>query len=266
MSDYITGLRADLVEAAARHQRRGALARRTLPLLPRGWSRPALAAALATAACAAAIAVAVSTVGPPTPKPTKPQRVVSVRLGTDGFDAVYEAGSLWVAGTNGEVVRVAHGRVVDRVKVGQQVESISAGAGSVWASTIDSGAADPQSPVSQSSLVRIDARTGTVTRRISMTVHEIGPVAVGAGGVWLVPDAQQAENRLERYDPATGRRAGVVASTGPSRRSTRPRTASRPSCRAFTTGARARTLQDRRTWPWTATACGWPAAPAAMWR
>jgi hypothetical protein len=213
MSDYIAGLRSDLVEAAARHQRRGALAKRTLPLRPRAWSRPALAAAFVTAACVAAIVVAVSTVGPPTPEPTKPQRVVTVRLGTDGFDAAYAGGSLWVAGTNGEGVRVARGRVVDRVKVGLQVESISAGADSVWASTIDSRAADPQSPVSESSLVRIDARTGTVTRRISMTVHEIGPVAVGAGGVWLVPDAQQAENRLERYDPATGRRAGVLAST-----------------------------------------------------
>jgi len=213
MSDYIAGLRSDLVDAAARHQRRGTFARTTLSLRPRAWSRPALAAAFVTAACVAAIVVAVRAIGPPTREATKPQRVVTVRLGTDSFDAAYAAGALWVAGTNGELVRVAHGRVIERVKVGQQVASISAGAGSVWASTIDSGASDPQSPVSPSSLVRIDARTGAVTRRISMTVHVIGPVAVGAGGVWLVPDAQQAENRLERYDPVTGRRAGLVEST-----------------------------------------------------
>ena len=213
MSDYIAGLRSDLVEAAARHQRRGALARRTLPLRPRSWSRPALAAGLVTAACVAAIVVAVSTVGPPTPAPAKPHRIVTVRLGTEGFDAVYAGGALWVGGTNGEVVRVAHGRVVGRVKLGLQVESISAGADSVWASAIESRAPDPQDPLSKSSLVRMDSRTGTVTRKISMRVHEIGPVAVGAGGVWLVPDAQQAENRLERYDPATGRRAGLVVST-----------------------------------------------------
>jgi hypothetical protein len=213
MSDYIAGLRADLVDAAARHQRHGALGRTSLPLRPRAWSRPALAAVFVTAACAAAIVVAVAVIGPPAPTPAKPQRVVTVRLGTEGFDAAYAAGSLWVAGTNGEVVRVVDGRVVDRVKVGQQIESIAAGADSVWAATIVSGAADPQDPLSESSLVRIDARTGAVTRRISMKVHEIGPVAVGAGGVWLVPDAQQGETRLERYDPATGRLAGLVEST-----------------------------------------------------
>jgi hypothetical protein len=213
MSDYIAGLRSDLVEAAARHERRGTLARRTIAVRPRAWSRPALAAACVTAACVAAVIVAISIVGPPAPEPTKPQRVVTVRIGTEAFDAVYAGGALWVGGTNGEIVRVANGRVVDRRKLALQVESISAGGGSVWASTIDSRASDPQDPLSDTSLIRMDARTGAVTRRVSMKVHEIGPVAVGAGGVWLVPDAQQAENRLERYDPATGRLAGVVEST-----------------------------------------------------
>jgi hypothetical protein len=126
VSDYIAGLRTDLIEAAGRHQRRGSLARRAMPVLPRAWSRPALAGAFVVAACVAAIVIAVSTIGPPTPAPTKPHQVLSVRLGTEGFDAVYAAGCLWVAGTNGEVLRVAHGRVVGRIKVGQQARSISA--------------------------------------------------------------------------------------------------------------------------------------------
>ena len=50
MSDYISELRRDLVEAAAREQRRGRAGRVARPLRPRAWSPPALAGALAIAA------------------------------------------------------------------------------------------------------------------------------------------------------------------------------------------------------------------------
>jgi hypothetical protein len=214
MSDYISGLRSDLVEAAARHQRRGSLSRTALPVLPRAWSRPALAAALATAACVAAIAVAVSTVGAPTPAPTEPHRVTVVRLGLEGFDAAYAAGWLWVAGANGEVVQVdaEHHRVVNRVKAGQLAESIAADRESVWVTVTAPGMFSSADALSNSSLVRIGARTGSIERRIPFHVEGMGPVALGAGGVWLVPNGAQAAEQLLRLDPATGRRLAAVRS------------------------------------------------------
>jgi hypothetical protein len=211
MSDYVAGLRTDLVEAAARHQRRGALARRAIPVLPRAWSRPALAAAAAVAACVAAIVVAVSTIGPPAPKPATPHRVLSVRLGTGSFDAAYAGGSLWVGGTNGEVVRVTDGRVRARVKLGQQVKSIAAGNGSVWASTLG-GNANSTNGTGEASLVQLDARSGAIRRTTRLTVTDVGAVATGAGGVWFIPDDYWSADVLERLDPVTGRRVAEIRS------------------------------------------------------
>jgi hypothetical protein len=207
MSDYISGLRGDLVDAAARHQRRGSLARTALPALPRAWSRPALAAVLATAACLAAIAIAVSTVGPPTPAPAQPHRLAVVRLGVDGFDATYATGFLWVAGENGEVVVVdtEHNRVANRLKLGELGGGIAADGGSVWASAIEAGHGNITS-----SLVQIDARTSAIKRRLPRHAREHGALATGAGGVWVVPDTSQNGNRIERYDPATGRRVALI--------------------------------------------------------
>ena len=64
MSDYITGLRGDLVDAVDRHRRRSRLgtARRRLVVLPRFW-RPALAGAAIAASVLAAL-VAASTLSP----------------------------------------------------------------------------------------------------------------------------------------------------------------------------------------------------------
>jgi hypothetical protein len=211
MSDYIEGLRSDLVEAAARHQDRGTLARRALPVLPRAWSRPALAAALAAAVCAAAIVVAVGTIGPPTRAPAKPHRVASVQLGTGSFDAVYASGSLWVAGTNGDVVRVSHGRVAGRVKIGEQVKSIAAAGGSVWATTLGQVVNGNDGTV-RAELVRIDARTGVVTRRFRTVVTDVGPVASGAGGLWWIPDDYYGADVLQRRDPVTGRVVAEIRS------------------------------------------------------
>ncbi len=211
MSDYIAGLRSDLVEAAARHQRRGSLAQRTLLLLPRAWSRPALAAALAVAACAVAFVLAVRAIGPPEPTPTRPHRVLTVRLGAEPFDAAYAAGGLWVVGSKGEVVRVVDGRVAGRLEVGQLGHSIAAEGDSVWVCA-DADVYSEAHNQFNTNLVEIDARTGSIKRRVPKRTSGLGPVAVGAGGVWLIPETAQTSDKLERYDPATGRRTAVVTS------------------------------------------------------
>jgi hypothetical protein len=206
MSDYIAGLRADLVEAAARHEQRGAVRRRALPVLPRAWSLPALAAVAVTAAAVAAIAVAVSIVGPPTPAPTKPHRVTVVRLGLEGFNATYAAGSLWVTGTNGEVVRVTRGRVALRQTLADLAGGIAGTRDSVWTSAI----ADPGTGSISSRLVQLDAATGALKRRLPKHDTEYGPLDAGAGGLWLIPETSQNGDTIERHDPVTGRLVAVI--------------------------------------------------------
>jgi PAS domain-containing protein len=212
MSDYIAGLRADLVEAAARHQEQSALRRRALPVLPKAWSRPALAAAGALAACVAVIVIAVATIGPPSPTPAKPHPVRILPLGTDAFDAVYAGGDLWVAGSDGDVVRVRGGRAISRIHVGTQVKSISSDGRSIWLTT-QGGGLKNSSGESHGDLIELDIRTGAITRKIQKLISDVGPVEAGAGAVWFVPDDSQAHDVLERRDPATGRRIATVKFT-----------------------------------------------------
>ena len=106
MSDYITGLRADLVDAAARHGRRRRSHRMPASLSPRAW-RPAVALGVAAvAASVVAVVIAVSTLTPPQPHPGRLQIVAELQLDGQPQDAVLAGGSLWVADFTGEVVRV----------------------------------------------------------------------------------------------------------------------------------------------------------------
>jgi hypothetical protein len=178
MSDYIESLRTDLVEAAARHQRRGAVARTVVPLRPRAWSRPALSAVAVTAACLAAVLVAVSAIGPPAPRPTHPRIVVSAKVAGIASDAMLSGGDLWVTDFNGGLVRVdpATGRVLARTPLGGAARTIGAGMGRLWVI-----ADAKRRPV----VVQIDPRTARVLDR-----HEVHPSAlsiftVDAGGLWL---------------------------------------------------------------------------------
>ena len=119
MSDYISELRQDLVEAAAREQRRGRAGRVARPLRPRAWSRPALAGALAIAAVLVAVVLTLTTVAPP-PQPADPKVIATVRLDGQPRDAVLAGGSLWVADYEGRVLQVdpVRRRVRARVSVG----------------------------------------------------------------------------------------------------------------------------------------------------
>jgi hypothetical protein len=196
MSDFITGLRGDLVEAAARERRRGRLGRAAGPLHPRAWRPAAALGALAVAAGLAAIVVALSTLGPPPPQAARLRIVAQVRVGGQPQDAVLAAGSLWVADFSGEVVRLdpASGRVVARIAVDGNPRSIGAGESGVWLMSA--------APVGhRSHLSRIDPRTGRIAGRIALASYG-GGIAVGAGGVWLVPSLDSGG--IERIDPASG--------------------------------------------------------------
>lgn len=196
MSDYITGLRADLVEAAARHQRRGSLARRALPVFPRAWSRPALAAVAVTAACVAAAVIAVSAIGPPAPRPTRPHVVLSAKVAAVASDAVLSGGALWVTDFNEGVVHVdpASGRVLDRIPLPKSPTTIGAGQGRLWV-FIDG--------TTGAFMAQIDPRSGSVIARHGVDqASPFGVFTVDAGGLWL--SASPATIAMERV-PAPGR-------------------------------------------------------------
>jgi hypothetical protein len=194
MSDYITGLRADLVDAAARHGRRRRVRRVPASLNPRTW-RPATALGVAAvAASVVAIVIAVSALAPPQPHPGRLQIVAELRLDGLPMDAVLARGSLWVADLSGDVIRVdpATRRVVARIPVAGDPRAITAGEGGVWVASTNEDA-------DGSLLSRIDPRTGQVVERIPVDGY-VTTIANGAGGIWLV-DLHRP--RLDRIDPAS---------------------------------------------------------------
>lgn len=200
MSDFITGLRGDLVDAADRHRRRSRLgaAKSRLVVLPRIW-RPALAAGTVAATVLAALVVA-SSLSPSRPA-ARPEVAAVVDIGGQPQDAVLSDGSLWVSDYSGRLFRVdaATGRVTARIDVDGNPEGIAAGAGAVWVA----------SPVFEdgrpSVLSRIDPRTGDV-ERIRVRGYVMG-LAVGAGGVWLL---DWHNPLLRRIDPASHERTATV--------------------------------------------------------
>ena len=201
MSDYITGLRGDLVDAADRHRRRSRLgtARRRLVVLPRVW-RPALAGAAIAASVLAALVVA-STLSP-SRHVARPKIAAVVQIGGQPQDAVLAGGSLWVSDYSGRVIRVdpASGRVTARIDVDGHPEGIAAGADAVWVASPDA-----YEDGRGSLLSRIDPRTGDAER---IRVHGyVMALALGAGGVWLL---DWHNPRLQRIDPASHGRTATV--------------------------------------------------------
>jgi hypothetical protein len=195
MSDFISDLRGDLVDAADRHRRRGR-ARRTRDVLPRLW-RPVGTAATAIA-IALAVLVGARTLSPPPPE-ARPEVAVRVQLGGQPQDAVLAEGSLWVTDFAGRVIQVhpTDGDVIARIRVTGHPLAIAAGDGAVWAvSPGTGGAAD------QSVLTRIDPRTARVIDRIPVRGY-VDSVAVGAGGVWVIDKRAGA---VDRIDPVSHER------------------------------------------------------------
>jgi hypothetical protein len=196
MSDFITGLRGDLVDAADRHRRRGR--RRSTPLR-RVW-QPALAGATAVAA-AIAVLFAADTLSPDVA--TRPEIAAVVQIGGQPQDAVAAGGSLWVSDFGGRVIRVdpVTGRATARIDVPGNPIGIAAAGGDVWVTSPSTTANGNGSLLS-----RIDSRTGRVIDRIRVGGY-VDAIAAGAGGLWLI---DKHRPRLERIDPVSGARTARV--------------------------------------------------------
>ena len=176
MSNYISELRRDLVEAAERQARAGRAIRVSRPLHPRAWSPSALAGAAAVAVALVAVVVTLSTLAPP-PKPSDAKIVATVHLGGQPRDAVLAGGSLWIADYEGRVLRLdpATRRVRARTRVGGTPISVTAAGAAVWVMSIDDDSGG-------SHLYELDARSGKVLDRVAVNGYA-GAIAAGAGGL-----------------------------------------------------------------------------------
>ena len=201
MSDYVTELRRDLVEAAERQAHRGHAGRLWRPLHPRAWSPTALAGAAAVAVAVVAVVVTLTTLAPP-PKPSNAKIVATVHLGGQPRDAALAGGSLWIADHEGRVVKLdpATRRVRARIPVGGTPVSVTAAGGAVWVLSTDDDSAG-------SHLYRFDARSGKRLDRVAVGGYRTA-IAAGAGGLWLLSDWRQGD--LERIDPDSHRRTALI--------------------------------------------------------
>ena len=203
MSDYVSELRRDLVEAAARQQQLGPAARLTRPLRPRAWS-PATALGVAAALVAVVVLVAgLRAVSPPRP-PAKLKLEATYTIGGQPRDAVAAAGALVIADLGGSVVRVspADPRERNQLAAAGAPQSIAADGDSVWV-------VSNEAP--RSFLEQLDARTGQRLARVAIDGYA-SYVAVGAGGVWV---ADLHEGGLTRFDPRTSKPTTSVPTAPP---------------------------------------------------
>jgi hypothetical protein len=192
MSDYVSELRRDLVEAAEREQHRGRAGRVVRPVHPRAWSPTALAGAAAVAVALLAVVVTLTTLAPP-PKPSDAKVVATVWLGGQPRDAVFAGGSLWIADYEGRVLQVdpATRRVRRWIDVGRSPVTTAAIGGAVWVMSNDEGAG------ARSHLTKLDARTGRIVERVAVNGSG-GAMAAVPGGLWLLPDIHSGD--IERID------------------------------------------------------------------
>lgn len=202
MSDYLTELRHDVLDAHERYGRRSARPAR-LPR-PRSWRIPALAAA-AIAGCLTAFALAVGALTEPAPQPGRLRVIATVQLGASPVDAAAGFGSLWVTDYPGAVLRVdpAGRRVQQRIPLGGTATSITVDRAGVWVMT--------ESRVSGTAahLIRIDPSSGRITARVPFVTFDAALAADG-DAVWLLA-RHDASPWLKRVDAAT---AQPVASAG----------------------------------------------------
>jgi hypothetical protein len=205
MSDYISALRKDLVEAAARQQQRSPARRASRSLLPRAWSPTTVLGAGAALAGLLLLVLTLRAVSPPRP-PEAPKRLGTFHIGGTPHDAVAAGRHVVVADDDDGLRIVEPGRMRQLAPASPLPWSLASDGTALW------GVRGPTEPLDGSELVKLDPRTG---RRISRVVlpGESGSLALGAGGVWMIADVSSVRRGgrtyggLEKIDPRTGERA-----------------------------------------------------------
>jgi outer membrane protein assembly factor BamB len=218
VSDFVAGLRDDLMEAA-REQARGQAGRTrdrsrrpALPALPA--LRPVVVlGAIALAAVAVALAVLLASVAPQDiPQSASPKVVKRVVVDGQPHDAVFAAGSLWITTAAGRVLRVdpATGDVASVAALRGDGVAMAAGNGRLWAL----GHFLRPANAGREEVLRIDPASGKVLVRRS-AVSGGSAVAIGATGLWIsslgCPCGRSSRlQTLVRRDATTGRVTGEI--------------------------------------------------------
>jgi hypothetical protein len=212
MSDYISGLRQDLVEAAARQQAAGRGARAARPLRPRAWSPVVVLGAAAALAAALVLVVGLRAVTPPRP-PEAPKVVGGFHIETQPRDAVAAGGYVFVADFGGQLLKIdpqtEEQHQIETTAYGALPQAVAADGGAVWVSTVDTR---PDRP--RSILLKLDPKSGRRLDSIRLP-GESGALAIGAGGIWLQtnrtsPQPSAPPAGLDRIDPVTHRRTAAL--------------------------------------------------------
>jgi hypothetical protein len=213
MSDYISELRQDLVEAAARQQAAGRGARIARPVRPRAWSPTVV---LGTAAALAAVVVLVAglrAVTPPRP-PEAPKLIGTFHIGGQPRDAILAAsGALLVADSVDGLVRIEQGGTKLVMPAGEQrAVSLAADGRNMWMVRTYGKRRHGTVFDLPPDIVKVSA-DGRWLGAIPLQ-GESGDIALGAGGIWVQTDASTGSSLhgfdLERVDPLGRRRALVV--------------------------------------------------------
>jgi hypothetical protein len=191
VSDFLTQLRAEVLDAHAAQRRRGRM-RRALRTL-RGEPRAAMA--VATAALAL-VAVVIAVRAVTTPPAGGPRVVDVIRLGGTPADAVRAGDSVWIAdfARRRLIALDVRGRRVDRrVALDARPIAVAAGPGGVWVRTaVGEGGAVQRLGGSASAPVGNGAALA------------VAPTVVWAADVELPPEG------VHRIDAGTGRDSGFV--------------------------------------------------------
>src|SRR4051794_2445770 len=148
MSDYITALRQDLLEAAARQQTAGRAARVARPLRPRAWSPVVVLGAVATLAALVVFVVGLRAVTPPRP-PEAPKVVGGFHIEAQPRDAVAAGGYVIVADYGGQLLQIdpqtEARHQIATTAYGALPVAVAADGGALWASTVDARPDHPRS-------------------------------------------------------------------------------------------------------------------------
>ena len=217
MSDYVSGLRQDLVEAAARQQAAGRGARVARPLRPRAWSPVVVLGTAAALVAALVLVVGLRAVTPPRP-PEAPKVVGGFHIEAQPRDAVASGGYVIVADYGGQLLQIdpqtGERHQIETTADNALPAAVADDGGALWAVAVDARPARPRS-----TLLKLDPKSGRRLDSIPLA-GEGGALAIGAGGIWLQtnrtsPEPSAPPRGLDRIDPVTHRRTAAIKGVAP---------------------------------------------------
>jgi DNA-binding beta-propeller fold protein YncE len=206
VSDFLTDLRGELVDAHERYGRRGRAGRSLRGLHPRGWRwRDALAPAAALALLAFALVATGLLKGPDRSASLRIATVV--RIGGQPRDAVSGFGSLWVSDYENRLVRIdpANGRVIQSIPLSGAATSVAVDPQGVSVAT--------EGSASRSGRLQFVDRSGRLGRQVGL--RGFSAVLAGApAGTWAMASTHGSDS-LWSFDRTTGKTRAWVRIPSP---------------------------------------------------